>query len=174
MILVAPHFCHRFDILDNHIKGAPIIDRLPHMIIDFFSAIQTEDNIVHGFIEIFPGFSIKQYPIGGHCKFELLIVFGGHFIAIHYQLFDHIQVHQRLSAEEIHFQVFPVFGLGNDKINGFFSHFQRHQQFFAVKVALGSKTIGTFQITVMGHMKTQGFDQIFISIVFSLIVHFPE
>ena len=44
------------------------------------------------------------------------------FSSVCNQIFDHLPVHQRLSAEEIHFQIASVSGIGDQEIQRFLSY----------------------------------------------------
>ena len=47
--------------------------------------------------------------------------------SIVYNLLNRFKIHQRFSAKEVYFQVFPVSGLFQQEINCLLSSFYRHQ-----------------------------------------------
>src|SRR5699024_1512383 len=79
------------------------------------------------------------------------------FSSIFYQTFYHVPIHERLTAEEIYFQIYPVSGIGDKKIQSLFSHLIGHQSSSAVVLSLLCKAVPAGKITVMGNVKTQCF-----------------
>ena len=78
--------------------------------------------------------------------------------AVFHQAFYHVPVHKRLAAKEIHLQVFPVTGIGNEEIQGLFPHLIAHQGAAAMVLAFLCKTVAAGQVTVMGNMEAQCLD----------------
>ena len=77
------------------------------------------------------------------------------FSSIGDQVFDHLPVHQRLSAKKIHFQIPAASGIGNQKIQRSFSHFITHQRPAAMIFSFFRKTVAAGKIAVMGDMQTK-------------------
>ena len=77
--------------------------------------------------------------------------------AIGHQILDYLPVHQRLAAEEIHLQIMPVSGIGNQKIQSLLSCLIAHQRPASVVFSFLRKAVAAGQIAVMGDMKAQCF-----------------
>ena len=75
--------------------------------------------------------------------------------SVSYQVFDNLPVHQRLSSEEIHFQVLSGSGIGDQEIKSFLSYFKGHQCSSSVILSFFGKTVSTGQITIMGNVQAQ-------------------
>ena len=73
--------------------------------------------------------------------------------SISHQVFHHLPVHQRFSAEEIHFQIMPVPGIGDQEIQRFLSHFKTHKGAPAMVLPFFREAVFAGQIAVMGNMK---------------------
>ena len=80
------------------------------------------------------------------------------FPCVGHHIFDHLPVHQRFTAEEVHLQIPAGTGVGNEEIDGLFTHLQGHEGSVALVLALTGKAVVAGQVTGVGHMKTQGFD----------------
>ena len=75
--------------------------------------------------------------------------------SVSHQVFHHLPVHQRLPAEEVHFQISPVSGIGDQEIQRLFSDLEAHQRTSSMIFAFLCKTVFTCQVAVMGNMQTQ-------------------
>ena len=76
--------------------------------------------------------------------------------SIVYNLLNRFKIHQRFSAKEVYFQVFPVSGLFQQEINCLLSSFYRHQLSACTVISCWSKAVLTAQITVHGNQQTHG------------------
>lgn len=78
---------------------------------------------------------------------------------VSYGLLYYIEIHQRLTTEEIKLEILSSHRLLQKKINGCLSGFQRHQLTSRTKISRGCKAILAAQITVMGNMKAHCLDR---------------
>ena len=78
--------------------------------------------------------------------------------SVGHQILDHLPVHQGLAAEEIHLQVPPVPGIGNQEIQGLFSHLVAHQGPASMVLALLREAVAAGQVAVMGDVEAEGLD----------------
>ena len=126
-----------------------------HMVMDFFSSIDTHNHISHFFVAEFHNFIIYQDTIGRKGKTEIFIMDFFLLSSVCHQIFDHLPVHQRLAAKEIHFQVSSAAGIGNQKIQCLFSNFEGHQCTSSMVFPFFCKAVSAGQVTVMGNMQTE-------------------
>ena len=75
--------------------------------------------------------------------------------AVFHQPFHHIPVHQRLAAKEVHLQVLPVSGIGNQEIQCLLSHLIAHEGAASMILAFLCKAVTAGQIAVMGNVQAQ-------------------
>ena len=73
------------------------------------------------------------------------------------KILNHLPVHQRLPAEEVHLQIHTVTGVGNKKIQCLLSDFKAHQCPSSMIFALFCKTVTAGEVTVMCNMKAECF-----------------
>ena len=92
---------------DQIIAAAAVAERT-HIVMDFLTSIHTQNNIRHFFIAEFHDLIIQQDTIRRQCESKILVMNLLLLTAILNETFNHIPVHQRLAAEEIHFQIPPV------------------------------------------------------------------
>ncbi len=138
------------------IAACPFSER-PHSVVYLFAPVNAQHHICHFLIGKFHDFIIQQYTVGSQGKPEILIVNFLLLSSICYQLLYHLKIHQRFTAEKVHFQVPAVSGIFNQKIKGSFSHFIRHDCSSSVVFPFLRKAITAGQVAVMGNMQTQGF-----------------
>ena len=75
--------------------------------------------------------------------------------AVFHQPFYHIPVHQGLAAKEVHLQVLPVSGVGNQEVQGLLPHLIAHEGAAPMVLAFLCKAITAGQIAVMGNVQAQ-------------------
>ena len=124
----------------------------------FFSSVDTEHHIAHFFVDKFLYLIIQKHTVGGQSETEVLVVKLLLLTSISNQIFYYLPVHQRLTTEEIHFQISSVAGIGNQKIQRFLPYFVAHKGTAAMIFAFFCKAVATGQVTVMGNVQTQCFD----------------
>ena len=78
--------------------------------------------------------------------------------AVSHQVFHHLPVHQRLTAEKVHLQISSVAGIGNQEIQRLLAYLKTHQRSAAMVLAFLRKAVFTGQITVMGNVQTERLD----------------
>ena len=78
--------------------------------------------------------------------------------AVGHQLLDHIKVHQRLAAEEVHLEVAAAAGILDEEIHCTLAHLKAHQGTLALIAALRGEAIGAVQVAGVGHMQAEGLD----------------
>ena len=139
---------------DQIITSSSFAER-SHIIMNFFTSVHTENNISHFFITELHNFIIEKNTVRCQCKTEFFIMEFLLLSSVCHQVFDNLPVHQRLSSEEIHFQVLSGSGIGDQEIKSFLTHFKRHQCSSSMIFSLFGKTVSTGQITIMGNVQAQ-------------------
>ena len=77
----------------------------PVAVVDLLAAVQTEHHIAHLPVGKVDHILVDQKAVGGQSKAEILVVFLLNAPGVGHQILDHLEVHQRLAAEEIHLQI---------------------------------------------------------------------
>ena len=95
--------------------------------------------------------------------------------AVSHQVFHDLPVHQRFPAEEIHLQVSPLPGIGDQEVQRLLAHLIGHERPPPVVFAFLSEAVFTGKVTVVGDMQAQRLDHglsllYFIDIV---LIHIP-
>lgn len=70
------------------------------------------------------------------------------------EIFDDFPVHQRFSAEKVHFEIATSPAVFNEKIQSALANFKRHERSLAVILALRCKAI--FAIEIAGGAQREG------------------
>ena len=78
--------------------------------------------------------------------------------AVFHQPLHYVPVHERLSAKEVHLQMLPVAGIGNEEIQGLLSHLIAHEGAAAMVLAFLCKAVTAGQVAVMGNVQAQCLD----------------
>ena len=140
---------------DQVITACPFPKRT-HKIMDFPAAVNAEYHIVHFFVGKFHHLIIEQDAVCGQCKAETLVMYFFLGTSIGHKVFDYLPVHKRFPAEEIHFQILSVAGIGDQEIQRLFSHFISHHGSASMILPFFRETIAAGQVTVMGNVQAEG------------------
>ena len=126
---------------------------LAEAVVDFLAAVEAQDDVVALLVA-----EVDNVIVGGHGKAEVLVVDLLLLAAVGHQLFHHVEVHQRLAAEEIDFEVAAGAGVLDQEIHGPFADLKAHQGAVALIAALRSEAVGAVQVAGVSHMQTQRLD----------------
>ena len=75
--------------------------------------------------------------------------------AVLHETLHHVPIHKGLPAEEIHLQVLPAAGIGDEKIQRLLSHLVAHKGPASVVLPLLRKAVAAGQVAVMGNVEAQ-------------------
>ena len=125
---------------------------------DFFPSVQAHHDIVHLGIAEFHDLIIQQNTVGRDRETEMLVCSLLQLSSVCNQVLDDLEVHERLSAEEVNFQIPSVAGIGNKEIQRLFADFEGHQGTSAVIFSFFSKAVLTCKITVVRNVQTECLD----------------
>ena len=102
------HLCKLFKFINDQIVAAFTVSGRPHLVMNLFPPVNAQDHVGHLTVCKLHHIVIQKDAVGRQSKTELFIVFLLQRPAVSHQLFYNFKVHQRLPAEEIHFQVSPA------------------------------------------------------------------
>ncbi|MPM31948.1 hypothetical protein SDC9_78505 [bioreactor metagenome] len=108
---------------------------------DFFSSVKAKYHVVHFTVGEFDHFVVQQHPVCGEGEPETLAALFFPLPRVGDGLFDDLPVHERLPAEEVHFQVGSAAGMRDQKIDRLFPHGKRHEGPFPVILSLAGETV---------------------------------
>ena len=131
---------------------------LAEAVVHFLAAVEAQDDVVALLVAEVDNVIVDQHPVGGHGETEVFVVDLLLLAAVCHQLFHHVEVHQRLAAEEIDFEVAAGAGVLDQEIHGPFADLKAHQGAVALIAALRSEAVGAVQVAGVSHMQTQRLD----------------
>jgi hypothetical protein len=128
------------------------VDRMPHTVIHFRSAVYTEYDIHHIIIDVIDLFVIQQDAICRDRKADILVIFGFNGPSVFDELLNHFKVEKRFSSKKIDLKIVSAARIPDQKIDGLFSCFQTEQAAVPLKSALIGKAVFTSDVAVMGNV----------------------
>ena len=131
---------------------------LAEAVVHFLAAIQAQHHVVALLVAEVDDIVVDQHTVGGHGKAEVLVVDLLLLTAVGHQFFDHVKVHQRFAAKEVHFQIAAGAAVLDQEIHGALAHLEAHKGAVAVVAALGGKAVGAAQVAGVRHMQAQRLD----------------
>ena len=131
---------------------------LAEAVVDLLAAIEAQDDIVALLVAEVDHILVDQHPVGGHGEAEVLVVDLLLLAAVGHQLLHHLKVHQRLTTEEIDFEVAAGAGVLDEEIHGALAHLKAHQRTVALIAALRGEAVGAVQVAGVGHMQAERLD----------------
>ena len=142
---------------------------------DFLSPVDAQHDICHLFIAEFYDLIIQQNAVRRQRKAEFLVMQLFLLSSVFYKVFYDLPVHQRFSAEKIHFQIPSGPGICNQKVKRLFADLIAHERAASVVLSLFRKTVPAGKVAVMRNMQAQRFyysfacliinDRIFIDVL---------
>ena len=124
-------------------------------VVDLLAAIQTQHHIVALLVAEVDNVVINEHTVGGHGKAEVLVMDLFLLTAVGHQLFDHLKVHQRLAAKEVHFQIAAGAAVLDEEVHGALAHLKAHQGAVAMVAPLRGKAVRAAQVAAMGNVQAQ-------------------
>ena len=125
---------------------------------DLLPAVQAQNHVAHFLVAEVDDILVDEHAVGGQGEAEVLPRLLLDAAGIGHQLLDHVKVHQRLAAEEVHFQILPGAGVGDQKVQGLLAHLKGHEGPVPMVLALGGKAVGAVQVAGVGNVQAQGLD----------------
>ena len=136
VVLVAALFHELLKLGHDAVVAAVACAVHTETVVDLLAAVQTQHHVVALLVAEINDVIIDQHAVGGHGKAEVLVVDLLLLAAVGHQLFDHIKVHQRLAAKEVHFQIAAGAAVLDEEVHGALAHLKAHQGAVAVVAPL--------------------------------------
>ena len=130
----------------------------PEAVVNLLAPVQREHHVAHLPVAEVDHLIVDEHAVGGEGEAEVLARLLFPPTGIGHQVLDHLEVHQRLAAEEVHLQVPALAGVLDQKVQGALAHLKAHNGPLAVVLALTCKAIGAVQVAGVRHVQAQGLD----------------
>ena len=170
ILFLIPALCKFLEFRHDQIITSLSVSKRTHLIIDFFSSVQTEYDIIHLFIDKLLDLIIQKNAVCRYRETEMFIMKLLLLPSISDKIFYNLPVHKRFATEEINFKISSLTGIGNQKIKRLFPNFIWHQCPASMILAFLCETISACQIAVMCDMKTKRFNNCFSFLYFIDII----
>ena len=154
--LVAARFHKLFELGDDAIVGAVALYINSESVVDFFTAVKTQDHIVHLLVTEVDDVLIDVDAVGGQSESDILIVDLLLLASVNDQLLADFPVHQRLSAEEVDIKILMITGILDQEIDSALAGLVAHKTSLAMEVALTGEAVGAIEIAGVGYMQAEG------------------
>ena len=143
----------------DDVVAAASVHAEAHAVVDLFSAVEREDDVVHFLVDVVDLVVGQQHTVGGDGEAEVFVVFLLLGAGVLDNLLDDIKSHERFAAEEVHLQVVAVAGIFEQIVDRLFAHLRGHQLALAAKIAGGGKAVGAAQVAVVRDVQAHGLDR---------------
>jgi len=126
------------------------------------AAVQAHDHVVHLAVRELDDVVVHQKAVGGQREAEALAAFLLAPAGVGDQPLDHVPVHQRLAAEEVHVQRPVGAGVLDQKVDGPRAHVVGHQRALAPVAALAGEAVFAVEVARVGRVQAQRLDERFL------------
>ena len=151
-----------FHVAYDRVVASFAVDHRAHVVVDFFSSVEAEDEadvlVVEEFFDLFG----QTETVRREGKFEDLACFGFSLVNVFGDGAYRFHVHERFAAEEVEFAMFAMTAVGDDEVDCFFAHFDRHETAVVTEVARSREAVLTTKVAVMRYVKAERFDERFV------------
>ena len=130
----------------------------PEAVVDLLAPVQAQHHIAAFPVGKVDHVVVDQHAVGGQGEAEVFALFLFDRAGIGHQVLDHLEVHQRLPAEEIHLQVAAAAAVLHQEIQRLLAHLKGHHGPLAVIFALAGEAIGAIEVAGVGHVQAQSLD----------------
>ena len=125
-------------------------------VVDLLAPIEAQHHVAALAVGKIDHIVVDLQAVGGEGKAEILMFLLLNGAGIGHQVLHHLEVHQRLTAEEVHLQVAAAAGVLHKEIQRTLTHLKAHDGTLTVILALTCKAVGAVEVAGMGHMEAQG------------------
>ena len=129
-------------------------------VVDLLAAVERKHNIMTFLVAPVDDLVGNADAVGRHRKAEVLVILSLDAARIGNQLLADLEVHQRLTAEEIDLQIAAGAGVFDQKVQRALAGLKAHQTGLAVELALRGKAVAAVQVAGVGHMQAERLDHI--------------
>ena len=124
--LVAPDRAEFFGVFQRDVVTSLAVRRDAEFIVNFTSAVDADNYVIHLFVKVFYRVVVQKDAVGRQSKFDIFAQRLRLFLAVRHDFFDVIEIHQRLAAEKVDFQIMAFPGICKQEIERGFADFKRH------------------------------------------------
>ena len=132
----------------------------PEAVVDLLPAVQGEDHVVALPVGPLDDLIGETDAVGCEREAEVLVLLLLDGPCIGHQVLADLEVHQGLSAEEVHLQVPAKAGVLHEEVQRSLSGLKAHEALTAVKLSLGGKAVGAVQVAGVGNEETERLDHV--------------
>ena len=155
---VAAPFDKVLELRHYHIIAADAVHGLAQAVVYLFSAVEAQHYVVALFVGEVNDLVVEQYAVGRKGKAKVLALLLFDAPAVGGYLFDHLKVHQRLSAEEVDLEVPSRARVLYQKVDSLFSYLKAHQRPVAVILALTREAVFAVEVAGVRDVQAQRLD----------------
>ena len=143
---------------NDNVVAALAVNRLAQIVVYLFSAVKTKHHVVALAVGKLDNVVVNKHSVGGQRKAEILVVLFFYASRVGDYLLYHVEVHQRLTAEEVDLKIHTAAGVLYKKIYSAFSHLKAHQRAFAVVLPLACKAVLAIEVAGVRDMQAERLD----------------
>ena len=158
IVLVAALFHKLLELRHDGVIAAVACVVLAEAVMDFLAAIEAQHDIVALLVAEVDDIVVDEHTVGGHGEAEVLVVDLLLLAAVGDELFDHVEVHQRLAAEEIDLEVAAGAGVLDEEVHSPLAHLEAHQGAVALIAALRGEAVGAVEVAGVGDVEAERLD----------------
>ena len=158
IVLVAALFHELLKLRHDGVIAAVACVVLAEAVMDFLTAIEAQHDIVALLVAEVDDIVVDEHTVGGHGEAEVLVVDLLLLAAVGDELFDHVEVHQRLTAEEIDLEVAAGAGVLDEEVHSPLAHLEAHQGAVALIAALRGEAVGAVEVAGVGDVEAERLD----------------
>ena len=144
---------------NNRIVGTASIGTDTEIVVDLFTAVERQDDVVHLLIHIFDLIVGQLDTVGGDGEQEMLVVQLLLLSRVSDRLLDDFPVHQRFTAKKVEVEVAAFARLFDQEVNRFFSSLQAHHRPVSAVIACTSKAVFTSELAVLRDQQAHCLDR---------------
>ena len=160
VVLPAPGRHQLLELGHNAVVAAVARVVHPGAVVDFLAPVQREHHVAHLPVGKVNHIVVDEHAVGGEGEAEVFAPLLFHAAGVLHQALNHVPVHQRLSAEEVHLQVAAGAGVVHQEVQGLLAHLKAHQSPVAVVLALAGEAVLAVEIAGVGHVEAQCFHHV--------------
>ena len=127
-------------------------------VMDLLPPVQGQDHVVALAVGKFDHLVVHEHAVRGQGEAEMLAGLRLDGAGVGDQVLDDLEVHQRLTAEEVHLQIPPGPGVLHQIVERALADLEGHQGAVAVIFALAGEAIGAVEIAGVGHVQAERLD----------------
>ena len=151
-----------FHVAYDRVVASFAVYHRTHIVMDFFSSVEAEDEADVFVIEEFFDLFRKSKTVRRERELEDLACFGFSLMNVFGDGAYRFHVHERFAAEEVKLAMLAMAAALYDEVDCFFADFDRHQTAVVTEVACACEAVLTTEVAVMRYVKAERFDERFI------------